>query len=308
MEIHFLRLFLQVFRRGSFAAVARDHNIDPSSVSRAVAALETELGFSLFDRTTRKLSPTEAGEVYFQRIEPLMNDLERAQELAGGSTKNPQGTLRVLAPVSFSQLNVVPLIPAFLAANPGIRFDLRLTDALLDLVEHRIDVAIRLGPLRDSSYIGRRLAPMRSRICASPEYLEIHGHPLSPADLEKHNCLLLDMPGFGDRWLLRDSNGQESYVDVEGKIKTSNAVVLKQLALAGSGVTLQGEWIVGRELLSGALIDLFPAHEVTASYFDNAVWTLRPQRSYEPARVRRFLEFLHGAFATDPPWSRTSGS
>lgn len=303
MEIRHLQLFLEVYRRGSFAAVARDHGVDPSSVSRAVAALESELGFSLFDRTTRKLAPTEAGEVYFRRVEPLIDDLQRATELAGGSTRHPRGTLRILAPVSFSQLNVVPLLPDFLEANPGLRLDLQLTDALLDLVEHRIDVAIRLGPLRDSSYLARRLAPMRARICASPQYLEYHGHPQTPGDLEGHACLLLDMPGFGNRWLLRDAHGEVSHVDVEGRLKTSNAVVLKQLALAGAGVILQGEWIVGRELREGTLVDLFPDHEATASHFDNAAWTLRPQRAHEPAKVKAFLDFIHAAFAHGPPWA-----
>ena len=307
MEIQHLRLFLEVFRRGSFAAVARDHNVDPSSISRTIAALERELGFSLFDRTTRRLAPTEAGEVYFHRVEPLIDDLAQAAELAGGSAKQPRGTLRILAPVSFSQLNIVPLLPEFMAAYPGVRLDLQLTDALLELVENRIDVAVRLGPLDDSSYLCRKLAPMRSRICASPAYLAERGRPARPEDLVEHACLLLDMPGFGNRWLYRslDPKGPEAgHVDVGGRLNTSNAMTLKQLALDGAGVVLQGDWIVGRELLDGRLIDLFPDLEVTASYFDNAAWTLRPARSHEPAKVRVFLDFLHQRFAAGPPWTR----
>ncbi|MEM1449431.1 MAG: LysR family transcriptional regulator [Planctomycetota bacterium] len=297
MEIRHLRLFLDVFRRGSFAAVARDHGVDPSSVSRTIASLEDDLGFGLFDRTTRKIAPTEAGEVYYARIAPLIDDLERASELAGGSAKNPRGTLRILAPVSFSLLNVVPVLPRFLEAYPGIRVDLQLSDALLDLVENRIDVAIRLGPLQDSSYIGQELASMRPRVCASPGFVERHGAPKRPADLAKLPCLLLDMPGFGSRWRYRDARGRESHVDVEGRLKTSNAVALKQLALSGLGAILQAEWIVGRELADGTLVDLFPDHEFTASDFDNAIWTLRPARSHEPAKVRAFLDFLRSAFA-----------
>ncbi|MEM9378979.1 MAG: LysR family transcriptional regulator [Planctomycetota bacterium] len=299
MEIRHLRLFLDVFRRGSFAAVARDHGVDPSSVSRTIASLEADLGFGLFDRTTRKIAPTEAGEVYYARVAPLIDDLERATELAGGSAKNPRGSLRVLAPVSFSLLNVVPLLPRFLEAYPDIRVHLQLTDALLDLVENRIDVAIRLGPLQDSSYIGQELAPMRPRVCASPAFVARHGAPKAPDDLAALPCLLLDMPGFGSRWLFRDAGGRESYVDVEGRLETSNAVALKQLALSGLGAILQAEWIVGRELADGTLIDLFPDHEVTASYFDNAIWTLRPARAHEPAKVRAFLDFLRSAFAEE---------
>ena len=313
MEISQLQLFVETVRRGSFAAVARDRRLDPSSVSRGIAALEAELGFSLFVRTTRRLTPTEAGELYFRRVEPLIEDLERAAELAGGNTKRPRGTLRILAPVSFAQLNVVPLLPDFYERFPEIRIDLQLNDSILELVEHRIDVAIRLGPLADSSYIVRRLAPMRSHVAASPAYLERHGRPDSPQSLADHQCLLLDMPGFGNRWLFRKDEGQkkegkkghgaETFVDLEGRFTTSNAIALKQMALAGAGIILQADWIIGRELKANTLVDLFPEWTVTASYFDNAAYTLRPQRSHQPARVAAFLDALHAGFRSGPPWA-----
>ncbi|MEM8884654.1 MAG: LysR family transcriptional regulator [Planctomycetota bacterium] len=303
MEVAQLRLLLEVARRGSFAEVARDRDLAPSSVSRAVASVEEELGFDLFTRTTRQLSATDAGERYLRRIEPLVEELEQAAEDAAAGTRDPQGVLRVLAPVSFAQLNVVPLLPAFLERYPGLRVDLRLTDALLDLVEERIDLALRLGPLADSTYIGRRLAPMRSHVCASPAYLERHGHPATPEELAQHHCLLLDMPGFGRRWHFRDRDGASSQVDVSGSLTTSNAIALKQCALDGAGVILQGDWIVGRELRDGTLIDLFPDLEATASSFDNAIWVLRPAQTHVPAKVNVFLAYLLDAFARGAPWS-----
>ncbi|MEM6792369.1 MAG: LysR family transcriptional regulator [Acidobacteriota bacterium] len=304
MDLEHLRWFVEVARRGSFAAVARDRRVDPSTVSRAVAALEKELGFALFYRTTRRLSPTEAGEAYFRRVESLVDDLRQAAELAGGSARDPRGTLRVLAPVSFAQLNLVPSLPRFLERYPLIRLDLKLTDALLDLVEDRIDVAIRLGPLADSGYVAKMLAPMRPKVCASPGYLARYGRPERPSDLAEHRCLLLDMPGFGDRWLFRDGQGRESHVDVEARLTTSHAITLKECALAGAGIILQGDWIVGRELATGALVDLFPGYSATASYFDNAVWTLRPTRAHRPAKVAAFLNFLAEEFAGGAPWAR----
>ncbi|MEM7049535.1 MAG: LysR family transcriptional regulator [Acidobacteriota bacterium] len=303
MEINQLKLFLAVYRRRSFTRVAEDRGLDPSTVSRAIATLESELGFSLFDRTTRKMTATEAGQVYFRRLDPLIDDLENAAELAGGSRLEPRGELRLLAPVSFSQLNLLPLLPDFLATYPGLRLDLQLSDATPDLVEHGIDVALRLGPLSDSSYLARRLAVMRSHVCASPSYLERRGKPPTPAELAEHDCLLLDMPGFGNRWRFRETRGRELHVDVEGPLKTSNAIALKQCALGGAGIILQGDWIIGRELAEGSLIDLFPDLEATASYFDNAIWTLRPRRAHEPAKVRAFLDFLHRAFAAGAPWA-----
>ncbi len=204
MDLTTLLTFVEVMRRGSFAAVARDRNVDPSSVSRAVKGLEDELGLRLFNRTTRRLSPTEAGVVYFDRVEPLVEELERARLQAADVSERPKGTLRVAAPVSFALLNLVPLLPALVERYPELSFDLVLTDATLDLVEERIDVALLLGPLSDSGLVVRRLSPMIARACASPSYLERHGRPEKPGDLERHECLLLDVHGFTDRWRFRD--------------------------------------------------------------------------------------------------------
>ena len=305
MKIEDLILFIDVYKKGSFARVARDRGIAPSSVSRAVAGLEKALGFTLFYRTTRRLAPTEAGQNYFSRIESLLEDLVQSAEVAGTISKAPRGSLRILAPVSFSLLNLLPILPEFMHLYPEIQLDLLLTDALLDLVENRIDVAIRLGPLSDSSYLARKLSPMRSHVCASPAYLDLFGKPGHPQDLSQHNCLLLDMPGFGSRWYFRKRTGSGAtiHVDVSGRLITSNAIAIKQFAVYGIGIILQGEWIVGRELADGTLIDLFPGYETTASYFDNAAWILRPPRLHETAKVRVFLDFLQDRFTSGPPWA-----
>ncbi|MEM1180328.1 MAG: LysR family transcriptional regulator, partial [Acidobacteriota bacterium] len=234
MDLTTLSIFIEVFRRGSFAAVAQARGVAPSSVSRAVSGLERELGIKLFHRTTRRLAPTEAGAQFLDRVESLVDELEGARLWIQDVRDDVQGELRILAPVSFALQNVVPLLPEFAALYPKLRFDLRLTDALLDLVDERIDVAIRLGPLQDSRLISRRLAPMRSVIAASPAYLDAHGRPESPADLVDHECLLLDMPGFSPRWRLRSADG-ELEVPVSGRLRTSNAIALKNCALAGMG-------------------------------------------------------------------------
>lgn len=276
--------------------------MNPSSVSRAISSLEQELGFDLFIRTTRKLSLSEAGGFYLSRIEGLAEDIEQSADLASQLTQGAHGQLRVLAPVSFALLNVVPLLPSFLNKHPGIRLDLRLSDALLDLVEHRIDFAIRIGPLEDSSYIARRLAPMHAHICASPEYLKNAGRPKTPDDLEHHNCLLLDMPGFSNEWLF-NVGGKQGSVRVNGSMLTSNAVALKDCALAGLGIICQSDWVVGRELVNGTLVDLFPNYEFTASNFTNAAWMIRPQRPYTPTKVRVFQEYMINEFEPGPQWA-----
>lgn len=303
MNTRALSLFVDVVRRGSFAAAARANRLDPSIVSRTIANLEVEVGVSLFQRTTRRLGMTDAGQAFFDRIEPLVADLAQAIELAAGGAAKPQGRLRVLSPVSFGLLNLVPLLPEWLQKHPGVHVDLRLNDALLDLIEERIDVALRLGPLPASSLLGRKLVSMWARVCASPAYLKAHGKPRTPAALAKHRCLLLDQPGFSaDRWHFRDRNGREDSVDVHGPVRSSNAVALKRLALDGLGIVLQGDWIVGKELQAGTLVDLFPQHEVTASTFDNAVWILQPPRPRVPLMVRAFVDHLLASFAVGPPW------
>jgi DNA-binding transcriptional LysR family regulator len=307
MDVTTLAIFVDVMRRGSFAAVARDRNVDPTSISRAIAGLEHELGVRLFHRTTRRLAPTGAGATYFDRVEALVEELERARLTAIDSSERPQGTLRIAAPVSFAQLNLIPLLPELAGRYPDLTFELVLTDAALDLLEERIDVALRIGPVSTSGLVAQPLAPLIARVCASPAYLRRCGRPEQPADLVRHNCLLLNMPGFVDRWTFRDRDGNTSAVDVSGQLRTSNAVALKQCALDGMGIILQGRWIVGRELHEGTLIDLFPEYEVTAATFkDPAVWLLYPSRAYLPLKVRVFVQFLRRRFKVAPPWDTRS--
>ena len=218
MDIGTLRVFIDVMRRGSFAAVARERGVDPSSVSRAIASLEDELGLRLFQRTTRRLSPTEAGSVYFDRVEPIVEELERARLTAVDIGERPKGTLRIAAPTSFAELNLVPLLPEFAATFPELSFELVLTDAALDLLDERIDVALRLDPLPESGVVASRLTPMVARVCASPDYLARRGHPNSPLDLRDKNCLQLIMPGFSDRWRFRDASGRVTIVPVSGNL------------------------------------------------------------------------------------------
>lgn len=303
MNLEPVQYFLDVVRRGSFAAAARERGVDPSVLSRAVAGLEATLGVRLLHRTTRRLTLTEAGAAYAARVEPLVQELVAAALQAGDATQRPAGTLRVASPVSFALLNVVPLIPALAERYPDLAIDLRLTDAPLDPISEGLDVAIRLGPLADSGLIARRLAPMVTVVCASPAYLARHGRPSVPADLASHECLLLDMPGFTDRWRFRDRGGEATEVRVRGRLRTSNALALKACALAGLGVVSQARWIVGRELRDGRLVDLFPEHVVEAAMFESpAVWLLYPTRAYLPLKVRAFAEFLQEAFADGPPW------
>lgn len=292
MDISTLQLFIDVMRQGSFAAVARERAIDPSSVSRSIAGLEDELGIRLFQRSTRQLAPTEAGLVYFRRIEALVEDMQEAGATAADVSAQPRGILRVTATVAFGLTAILPILPRLVAAYPDLSVDLSLNDAMVDLLAERIDLAVRLGPLADSTLVAQPLMRTRHVVCASPDYLARRGRPHTPAELAQHDCLLFPMSGFRSRWLFRDAGGAVSEAAVGGRIIISNGIALQQCALAGMGPTLLSHWLVGDDLRAGRLVDLFPEYEVTATDFDTAAWLVYPSRSYVPLKVRVFIAAL----------------
>lgn len=292
MDFENLRIFVEVIRRGSFAAVARDRNVDPSSVSRAVASLEEELGSRLIQRSTRRMGLTEAGNLFFGRVEVLVDELDQARDELLEAGARPVGTLRLTATVSFGHLCLLPWLPKFRALYPALKLELLFTDTTLDLVSERVDLAIRLGTNPDTSLIGVKLFNTRYRVCASPAYLA-RGKPLCvPQDLSNHPCLSFALPEFRTRWLFRDSAGTVSEVPIDGDVVISSALALRECALAGMGPTLLANWLIDDDLAQGRLVDPFPEYHVTATNFETAVWLLYPSRSYLPNKVRVMIDFL----------------
>ncbi|GJD19353.1 transcriptional regulator, LysR family [Rivularia sp. IAM M-261] len=292
MDISVLEIFVEVMRQGSFAAVARERNIDPSSVSRTIAALESEIGVRLFQRSTRQLAPTEAGITYFQRVEPLVEEMQQAIIAAKDISGQPKGTLRVTASVSFGLKCIVPLLPKFEAMYPELTVELLLTDAVVDLFAERIDVAVRLGQLADSTFIAQQLMRTRYWVCASPDYLQQWGQPQTPSDVEQHNCLLFPLAGFRTRWTFKDKDGDLKEISVRGRTIISNALALQQCARAGMGLALLPHWLIDEDVDTNKLVNLFPHYQVTATDFNTAAWLVYPSRAYIPLKVRVFAEEL----------------
>ena len=292
MDLANLNLFVDVVRRGSFAATARDHDVAPSSISRAIAALEQELSVRLFQRTTRRLTLTEAGSSYFDKVSPLVEQLDDAGAAIADVGQEPRGTLRATASVSFGHKCVLPVLPDLLAKYPKLSIDLVLTDQVVDLVSERIDVAVRLGRLPDSSLIAQKLADMPYIICASPDYLRRHGRPKRPADIMRHECLLFPIGGFRSHWTFVDRAGRRQIVPVAGRVVISNAIALQECARAGLGLSLLSRWLTDDDVASGKLVDVFPNHRVTATDFKSAAWLVYPSRAYVPQKVRVFAEAL----------------
>lgn len=290
MDISLLDLFLHVARQRSFAAVARDRGLDPTSVSRAVAGLEARLGVRLFERTTRAMVLTPAGEMYLARLPAMVEDFERLADEARSMRTDPVGTLRLTASVAFGEHCLAPLLPAFRREFPRLRLELLLTDANLDLVADRIDLAIRLGPGHRGDVEAVGLFNTRYRVVASPDYIRARSLE-RPADLSAQSCLLLALPAFRSRWIFRDADGTQK-VPVSGDVIASNVLMLRAAALRGLGPALLADWLIGSDLRDGRLVDLFPGHDVTATGFETAAWLLYPSRDYLPRKTSQVIAFL----------------
>ena len=292
MDIDNLRLFVEVARRGNFAAVARDRKIDPSSVSRAMALLEEELGIRLLQRTPRHVALTEAGEIYFNRINVLLDGFEQARDDARGVSSEPGGTLRLTASVAFGNTCLIPLISEFRARYPLIKLELLFTDSVLDMVQERLDLAIRLGQPTGTDIISTKLFDTRYYVCASPDYLSRHPVPQVPDDIQQHNCLLFALPDFRSQLFFRDAQGVVQEVAIHGDITILSALALRDCAIAGLGPVLLPSWLVEHDIAQHRLIHLYPSYRVTATDFDTAAWLLYPSRTHLPNKVRVMIDFL----------------
>lgn len=292
MDLNVLSLFASVAHAGSYALVARDRNMDPSSISRLISALEKEMGVRLFQRSTRQVRLTEAGDIFLRKIEPLLDEIRFASQSAVDASNQPKGILKVSASNSFGLNCVVPVLPVMNELFPDIVVDLQLSDQVVDLLAEQFDVAIRLGSLPDSTMAAQSLIRTHYVVCASPGYLEKHGRPSTPAEVGVHACLLFPLPGFRTRWIFQDKRGLQSEVPVKARTVLSNAMAIQHCAQHHMGIALLPTWLVEADLAAGVLVNLFPQHQVSATSFDSRVWCVFPTRSYIPTKVRVFIEQL----------------
>lgn len=289
-----LKCFADVASGGSFAAVARKRLIDPSIVSRRIAGLERELGFRLFDRTTRRLSLTEAGTIYLERSLTLVAELDAAREEASDALTQPSGLIRITASTAFGVHWLTPRLHRFMADFPDIAVEAMLTDAVVDIAAERIDLALRLAVRPSGDLIATRLMDTRYRVVASPAYLDRAGSLDDPSDLAGRRCLLLTLPGYRSMWSFRRGEGIQQ-VAVEGRLAISSPAAIRSAALDGMGPALLADWMVDADLRSGALVDLLPEWEATAADFDTAAWILFPSNAYVSRKVRAMVDYLKGA-------------
>ena len=231
-----LTAFTRVVETGSFARAAERLDVSVSAVSRQVAELEGHLGARLLNRTTRRLSLTESGQAFYERCVQLLADLEEAEAAVSAATLDPRGTLRLTCGTTFGARHVAPVIAAFHARHPRVRFDIDLSDRIVDVVDEGFDLAIRIGAVRSQALIARRIGTTSLVCCAAPSYLARHAAPLVPTDLARHDCLIYAYAPERGLWRFRDAGGTEHVVNVTGPVHANHAETLTALSVAGTGI------------------------------------------------------------------------
>ena len=238
-----MAVFAKVVESASFAAAARHFDISPSMVSKHVRMLERRLGARLLNRTTRRVSATEVGRSYYDRCLRILSEVEDAERAAGDMQTAPRGLLRVTSSVAFGAHQLAPAIADYLVAYPDVSVDLILEHDYVDLLEERIDLAIRHGRLSDSSLIAKKLYAVETVLCASPGYLATNDTPQQPRDLVKHNCLIYTYAASGT-WTFTASNGKEEAVRISGRVLANSGDALLTFALKGAGIVLAPDYLV----------------------------------------------------------------
>jgi DNA-binding transcriptional LysR family regulator len=284
--------FFSVVEANGFSAAAKLLETTPASVSRRVKSLEQRLGVRLLQRTTRKLSLTEAGERYFREGRRLLHELDYLEQALTASAHEPEGELRIVAPMSFGQRRLAPLVARFATLHPKLRISLILEDLETDLIDMAADLAIRIGYPADSSMIARSIAPVPRHACASPEYLERHGYPESPEDLLHHDCLHYNLISEREEWTFRGDDGEKT-LGIKGSFCSNNGDVLAAAAMQGLGIALLPNFIIEDGLADGRLVKVLGEFERAPL----TLFALYPSRQHVPAKTRRFLEYLLDHFA-----------
>ncbi|HYH17305.1 MAG TPA: LysR family transcriptional regulator [Azospirillum sp.] len=292
--------FIKVVDTRSFTAAADKLNLSKSVVSRRISELENRLGARLLNRTTRKLSLTEVGQAFYERCTRILADLDEAERAVTDLHAAPRGRLKVNAPLSFGLLHLAPAVAAFMERYPDIEIDIDLNDRYVDLIDEGYDVAVRIGRLRDSSLIAKRLAPNRRAVCASPSYLERHGWPQTPEDLANHQCLLYTNVPLAEQWQFR-VNGETRTVRVSGSLYANNGDILLSAAIAGRGIVVSPTFLCGPALSAGQLRCLL--FDCTVS--ESAVYAVYPQNRHLSPKVRAFVDFLAARFGPEPYWDES---
>jgi DNA-binding transcriptional LysR family regulator len=282
-----MQMFVRVVDRGSFSAVARELNLGQPAVSKQIRALEQHLGGALFARSTRHLALTDQGQRFYIHSKEILSSLDTARLSFTRGQEQIAGPLRVAAPVSFGRLCIAPLMREFLARHPQVHIDLKLNDQNEDVLKENIDVAIRIGVVKNEGLVAVSLGDSPRRVYAAPAYLQQHGTPLEPADLARHNCLGFTLLEHYDVWRF-DQQDKQHRVTIKGNVTSNSSEAIREMVLSGLGISLSPQWLFAADVRQGTVSSLLEAYQPVALPI-SAVFSQDRRRS---ARTRAFVDFL----------------
>lgn len=288
-----MSVFVRVVERGSFSAVARELGTTQPTISKQISALEQRLGGRLIARSTRQLSLTDEGQRYYQQCRDILAAIDNAEHSFQTGREAVAGPLRVASSVSFGRLQLAPRLRGFLQVHPQVSVDLQLSDQNVDLLSEGVDVAIRIGELKDSNLIARQIGLTRRLTVASPAYLAQHPGPQTPEELAQHNCLLFTLLKQFDTWSFDD--GRYS-VQVRGNVHSNNSEAIREMVLSGLGISLSPSWLYREDIDAGQVVQILPNYTPSSL----PIYAVFPANRRQSARVRAFVDFLAEAFAQDP--------
>lgn len=283
-----IETFLAVANGGSLTSAAKALRLTPSAVSRSIARLEQRLGVTLMRRTTRSLALTAEGLAYRERMSVLLAEVATVEAGLGQEQQGPRGLLRINASPSIGTMGLLPILPRFAARYPDVTVDLALSDTIVDLVEERADIAIRIGPLRDTRLRAKKLGHSRMVLVASPDYLARRGMPLTPEDLDAHDCLRFSFRRSVDSWPFR-IGGKMVQRPVHGSFFGNSGEVVRQMAVAGGGIARHGRFHVAQDLAAGRLVEVLADYNPGDGEDIHALYAPEDRAA---ARIRAFLDFL----------------
>jgi len=296
------RMFIAVMETGSFVGAAQRLGTSSGQASKLVSRLESDLGARLLNRTTRTVSPTEAGQAYYERLRPLIDELDMLDLDIRSISQSPRGRLRLTAPLTFGVVELAPALNVFAARYPDIELDVSFSDRVVNLLDEGFDMAVRVGRPNDSSLIIRRLCAVRIVVVAAPDYMERHGAPETPADLAGHVCIVDTNFREPQRWPFSDKAGKAQLVGVHGRIRYSNTEACLQAAEAGLGLACVPGFVAGEAIRSGRVVRLLQAFEPEPY----EVHALYPHSRHLAAKVRLLVDFLveryHGQSRWEAGW------
>lgn len=275
--------FVYVAENESFTLASKKMAISTAQVSRQISALEKRLNIKLFYRTTRKVSLTEEGRIFYQHCRSVLDGLDAAERAITNLQSKPQGKIKLTAPVTYGEKQILPLVNNFIKQYSDVEVSAYLSNRQIDIVEEGYDLAIRLGKLSDSTMMAKKLGKRTNYVCASPDYLDKHGIPHSILELNKHSCLL----GTNDYWHFRES-GREKSIRVTGRLRYNNGYSLTDAALKGIGIVQLPDYYVEKHMQSGKLVSILDNYRAP----EEGIWAVYPQNRHLSPKIRLLVDYL----------------